>query len=131
MFFHIIFNFSFASIIHNIPTWCNILFNIKVVIIYRYVVFKLSTYIIVSLPQLLHLIYILSAVFFSSPPGICQHLILNIENSFNNDGKIFLSFYILSAVNSMISKKGTNWDFPLCLLASIQFYHYDQFFLNW
>ena len=86
-------NCSCVSIIHNIPTRCNIVFITKVVIIYWCVVFKLSTSIIFSFPQLLHLIAIFCFVFFSTPPGLYQHLILNIENTFNNDGKRFIILY--------------------------------------
>ena len=56
------FNYSFVSILHNIPTWCNIVFNKNEVIIYGYVVFILSIDIIVSFPQLLHLIAILHCI---------------------------------------------------------------------
>ena len=69
---------------------------------------------------------------FHLEPGTIQHLILNIENSFKNDSKSFLSFYILYVMNSIIYlKKVTNWDFTLCLLASFQFLNYDQLFINW
>ena len=50
---------------------------------------------------------------------------------FHNQQHKFVSFLILYAMNSMIPKKVFNWDFILCLFASIQFYHYDHFFLNW
>ena len=46
--------------------------------------------------------YFFCCIFISDPPRLYQHLILNIENRFNNDGKRFLLFSILSAVNSMI-----------------------------
>ena len=60
-------NCSCVSIIHNIPTWCNIVFNTKVVIISWYVVFIISTSIIVSFPPLLHLIDIFSCIFINPP----------------------------------------------------------------
>ena len=50
---------SCVSIIYNIPTWCKIVFNTKFVIISWYVVSKISTSIVFSFPQLLHLIAIL------------------------------------------------------------------------
>ena len=71
------FNCSCVSMIHNILTWCNIVFNTKVVIISWYVVFKLSRSIIFSFPRLLHLIDFFAG-FLSISPGLCQHLILNI-----------------------------------------------------
>ena len=59
-----------VSIIQNKPTWCNIVFNTKVVIIYWYVVFKLSTSVIVSFPKLLHLIAIFLLYFLNPPRNI-------------------------------------------------------------
>ena len=97
---------SYVSNIHNITTWCSIVFNKKVVIISWYVVFKLSTNIIFSFPQLLHLIEIFTPVFFIlSYLGFRQQLILSIKNSFNDYGKSVLSLSILSAVNPMILKR--------------------------
>ena len=64
------YNCSCVSIIHNVSTWCNILFNIKVVIISWYVVFKLSTSIIVYFSRLLHLIAIFFYNFINSPRTI-------------------------------------------------------------
>ena len=61
-------NCSCVSIIHNIPTWCNIVFNTKFVITSWYVVFKLSTSIIVSFPRLLHPIAIFLLYFSQLPP---------------------------------------------------------------
>ena len=61
-------NCSRVSIIHNVPKWCNIEFNKEVVIIYWYVVFILSTSIIFSLLQLLHLIDIFLLYFLNAPP---------------------------------------------------------------
>ena len=87
------FNFSCVSIIHNILTWCKIVFNTKVVIIYWYVVSKISTSTIVSFSQLPHLTEIFTPVFFiSSSLGLYHNLTLNIENSFNNDGKRFYHY---------------------------------------
>ena len=121
---------SWVSIIHNIPTWCNILFNAKVVIIYWYVVSNIPTSILVSSSQLLHLIAIFTPVcFISSSLGLYQHYILNIENSFNNYGNSFYHYLSCLQWTPWYQKKGTNWDFPSCLLASIKFYHYNQCFL--
>ena len=72
-------NCSCVSIIHNTPTWCNIAFNTKALIIYWYVVSKIYTSIIAYFLQLIHLIAIFNPVYFiSSSLELYQHLILNI-----------------------------------------------------
>ena len=60
-------NSSCVSFIYNIPTCCNIVFNTKVVIISLYVVFKLSTSMIVYFPQLLHPLAIFRLYFSRLP----------------------------------------------------------------
>ena len=57
-----------VSIMHIIQTWCDIVFNTKVVIISWYMLFKLSTSIIVSFPQLLHPISIFLMYFYLTSP---------------------------------------------------------------
>ena len=60
-------NCSCVSIIHNIPTSCNIVFNTKVVIISYYVVLKLSTSIIIYFLQLIYLITFFLMYFLNFP----------------------------------------------------------------
>ena len=115
-----------------------IVFNTKVVIIYWYVVFILYISIIFYLPQIIHFIATFSAVFSSTTPGLYQHLILNIENSFKIYGTSFLSFSILYAVNSIIPQKGNQWrlsfmyvgQYSVLLLRSI-FFSIDGNFTSW
>ena len=59
---------SCVSIIHNIRTWYNIVLNTKVVTIYWHVVLELSTSIIISFPQVLHIIAIFCCIFLNPPP---------------------------------------------------------------
>ena len=58
----------FVSVIHDIPTWCNTVFNTNEVIISLYLVFILSTDKPVCFPQLLHLISIFSTLFHHFVP---------------------------------------------------------------
>ena len=89
---------------------------------------RISTSIIVYFPQLLHRISILSYIFISSPPGLYQRLILSIEISSTVTVKVFYHSLSCLHLNLLYIKKATNGEFPLCLLASIQFYYYYQFF---
>ena len=95
----------FVLVIDNIPTWCNTVFKRNEMIIYLYLVFILSINNLVYFTQLLQLIAICSTLFWSSCPILWEQLIWNIEKIFNNDGNSVISFYILSAVYSIISNK--------------------------
>ena len=81
---------------HIIPTWCNIVFNKKSVIISWWLASNNSTYIIVSFQQFLHLIANVSTVSFRSPFSFFIPPTFNLKNCkmFNNDGNIyFIIFY--------------------------------------
>ena len=100
------FDYSRFSIIHNIPTLCNILIQ-----------YKSCDYLLVFGIQNIYIYYcffsqintsysnFLTAFLISSSLRLHQHLILNVEIVFNNDSNIFLSLSILSAANYMISRK--------------------------
>ena len=72
-------------------------------IISWYVLSNIYTSIIVLFSQLLHLIEIFTPVLFiSSSLRLYQHLILNIENSFNNDGKnVFIIYSVCSDLHDI------------------------------
>ena len=83
---------------------------------------EISTSVIVSFPQLLHLIATFSTVCFRSYYlGFHKHLILNIVNVFNDGGNRFLALSILSAVNSTISRKSNQLRLSTMLFGQYYF----------
>ena len=79
----------FVSIIHNITTWCNIVFKTNEVIISWYVVFILSKDIIVNFPQLLHLIDIFTLYFDHLLPEYTNNEYETLKTSLTMTVRVF------------------------------------------
>ena len=93
------FIYLLEQIIHNIPTWCNIVFNTNLEIISSNV--NVVKYKPVSFLQLIHLIDMTSTLFLSS-----IKLNSNMENTFNNEVIIPCFVFITFALCSIMVVKG-------------------------
>ena len=78
----------------------------------------------INTPDIFFLLYFLNS------PRTIPTFILKHWNSLKITVKVFYHSTSCLQWNPWY-KKVTNWYFLLCLLASIKFYHCDQFFPNW